>query len=339
MQESTQEPRQTRQKPGRERKVWHYTSSLPIEVSPYFRWPPNPVAILKWIWKGWFPLSERLVILLIAIASWAFLHPPLERCREFAPDWIALIYVRNLALMVLVAGGLHLYFYIIRRQGDERRYDVRPFPTDNPNFTFRSQIKDNMFWTLASGVTIWTAYEALMLWALANGYAPALSMPGDWMWLVLFIFLLPMWETFHFFLIHRLIHWAPLYRHVHSLHHRNTNIGPWAGLSMHPVEHIIYLSTVLIHFIVPASPLLIVYHLQYFTLSAATSHAGYEGITAGGRTVLHLGNFHHQLHHRYFSCNYGGLEVPWDKWTGSFHDGTEESHQDFLNRRRKKAYA
>jgi sterol desaturase/sphingolipid hydroxylase (fatty acid hydroxylase superfamily) len=29
------------------------------------------------------------------------------------------------------------------------------------------------------------------------------------------------------------------------------------------------------------------------------------------------------LHHRYFECNYGTAEMPWDRWFGSFHDGSE----------------
>ena len=31
-----------------------------------------------------------------------------------------------------------------------------------------------------------------------------------------------------------------MYKYVHSLHHRNTDIEPFAGLSMHPVEHLYY---------------------------------------------------------------------------------------------------
>ena len=178
-----------------------------------------------------------------------------------------------------------------------------------------------------------------MTWALANGYAPMLTLPDDIGWLILMILLLPAWETLHFFLIHRLIHWPPLYRRVHSLHHRNTNVGPWSGMSMHPLEHLIYLSTVLIHFVVPANPLLIIFHLQYFALSAATTHTGYQGLVVRGRLVLPLGTYHHQLHHRYFECNYGGLEIPLDQWTGNFHDGTAESHQQFLARRRSRAHA
>jgi len=323
-------------KPRAGRGPWNYVPDLPIETSPYFSWPPKPGKILRWLFAGWFPLSERLLILLIALGSWALFHPSLERCKTLEFSWIAEIYLRNLVLLTIVAGGLHWYLYILRGQGDNRRFDARPLKKKGKAFTFQSQVLDNIFWTLASGVTIWTAYEVVMMWAMANGYVPMISLPEDWILLVGLILLLPAWETVHFFLIHRLIHWPPFYKHIHSLHHRNTNIGPWSGLSMHPLEHVLYLSTVLIHFIVPANPMFIIYHLQYFTLSAATSHAGYEGITVGDRVVLHLGNYHHQLHHRYFECNYGGLEIPMDKWTGSFHDGTNPSHQAFLERQKER---
>lgn len=319
------------------RSAWHYTPNLPITTSPYFDWPPNIPAVFKWMVSGWFPLSERLIILLLALLSSLLFHPSLERCVDFSFSWIAQIYIRNLTLMILVAGGLHWYFYILRIQGSDRQFDSRPLVKKSRVFTFNSQVRDNMFWTLVSGVSVWTAYEVLMMWALANGYAPALSLPGDLPWLILLIFLLPMWETTHFFLIHRLIHSSALYQRIHALHHRNTNVGPWSGLSMHPVEHLIYLSTVLIHFVVPSNPLLIIFHLQYFTLSAATTHTGFQGIVWRNRLLLPLGTFHHQLHHRYFTCNFGGLETPWDSWTGSFHDGTDASHQQFLARRKGKS--
>jgi lathosterol oxidase len=34
---------------------------------------------------------------------------------------------------------------------------------------------------------------------------------------------------------------------------------------------------------------------------------------------LAIGHFHHQLHHRFFDCNYGSVDMPWDKWFGTFH--------------------
>ena len=322
--------------PKPRKKQWNYHPELPIQVSPLFRTPFERTAVLNWFYRSWFPLTERLLILMIAGISWFFFHPALIRCQTFQFDWIAEIFIRNLVVMLMVAGGLHLYLYHFRTQQDKRHYDARPFARNNRVFTFNDQVLDNMFWSCASGVTIWTVYEVLMMWSLANGYLPALEGPMAWLMLPLLIFLIPVWETFYFFLIHRLLHWPPLYRHVHYLHHRNTNVGPWSGLSMHPVEHLIYLGSVLIHFVIPANPFIIVYHLQYYTLSAATTHAGYEGVELDGKLILKLGTFHHQMHHRFFECNYGGLEIPWDRWIGAFHDGTPESHQAFLQKRKMK---
>ena len=62
---------------------------------------------------------------------------------------------------------------------------------------------------------------------------------------------IPFWRNFHFYWIHRLIHWKPLYDRVHYIHHKNVNVGPWSGIAMHPVEHIIYFSGILIHIVCP----------------------------------------------------------------------------------------
>ena len=91
----------------------------------------------------------------------------------------------------------------------------------------------------------------------------------------------------------------------------------------------------LIHVVVPAHPLHILYHMQYLTLTAATTHSGFEGLMVRDRNRLALGTFHHQMHHRYFECNYGSLEVPWDKLFGSFHDGTPEADALMRERRRR----
>ena len=82
--------------------------------------------------------------------------------------------LRNLILMSTVAGGLHLYFYTVTKQGLELKNDRRPLMKNGKKFTLRSQIRDNMFWNLTSGVTIWTTYAVLMFWALANSHAPKL---------------------------------------------------------------------------------------------------------------------------------------------------------------------
>jgi sterol desaturase/sphingolipid hydroxylase (fatty acid hydroxylase superfamily) len=76
--------------------------------------------------------------------------------------------------------------------------------------------------------------------------------------------------------------------------------------------------------------------MQHQALTAVTSHAGFDTLLVKDKNALSLGNFHHQMHHRYFECNYGNLEVPWDKVFGSFHDGTDKSHELFLTKQRSK---
>lgn len=316
---------------------WHYRPSERIATSPVFQWPPKLQAALRWFMARWLVLGENLIIAILSTVTWLYFHPPMEQIKTFALDWFALMYLRNFILITVVAGGLHLLLHVRRTQGNRLRFDLRDFATRARAFTFDHQVRDNMFWTLGSGVFFWTSYEAVMLWAMANGYAPMLSFQEHPVWFIGLLLLTPLWISFHFYFVHRALHWPPLYKLAHALHHRNTNVGPWSGLSMHPVEHLLWMSSVLIHWLVAAHPIHIVFHMQHQALTAATSHAGFEGLLIKDRRALALGNFHHQLHHRYFECNYGNLEVPWDKCFGSFHDGTEAAHSAFVRRRRHRA--
>ena len=106
---------------------------------------------------------------------------------------------------------------------------------------------------------------------------------------------------------------------------------------MHPLEHLVYFSSILIHFVIASHPLHILFHMMHQALTAATSHTGYNGLLVNGDNVVALGTFHHQIHHRYLDCNYGNLEVPCDRWFGTFHDGTTEAHEELQRKRRAHA--
>jgi sterol desaturase/sphingolipid hydroxylase (fatty acid hydroxylase superfamily) len=266
-------------------------------------------------------MTINLCILALAFICWGLLSPALETASNLG-FWVLGIWLRNAVIVTLLAGGLHYWFHGISAQGTELKYDPRPFPRQGRMFSFSDQLKDNMFWTIVSGVTVWSVFEALGWWGLANGWLPSTTFAQTPIWFIAFFFLIPVWESFYFYWIHRLLHTNALYR-FHALHHRNTDIGPWSGLSMHPVEHVMYFGTVLIHLVLPSSPVHVIFHLMFYALLAVTSHTGFEGLRIRNKKRVHLGNFHHQLHHRYFEVNYGNLDVPWDKLFGSFHDGTE----------------
>ena len=315
---------------------WNYRPETPIQTSPIFHWPPSPLNIIRWFASRWFVFGENLIIVGLAYLAWKYFQPSLEQTISLEFGWVVKIFIRNIILISVVAGCLHLSLHMRRTQGDQLKFDSRDMTKNSRMFTFKNQVRDNMFWTLTSGVFFWTMFEVLMFWGMANGYAPVLWWVDKPIWSIALLFMTPLWISFHFYWVHRFLHWAPIYRIAHSLHHRNTNVGPWSGLSMHPVEHLLFFSSILIHWVVAAHPIHILFHMQHQALTAVTSHAGFHTLLVKDKNALSLGNFHHQMHHRYFECNYGNLEVPWDKVFGSFHDGTDKSHELFLTKQRSK---
>lgn len=311
---------------------WNYIPKVPILVSPFFTWPINPKRMINWLISQWVPLSENLILLFLVLISWGWLQPSLEDTKIIQVEWVMKIWLRNLALMILVAGSLHWFFYSKKKQGNVYRYDKRDRIQNGPRFIFKKQLYDNIFWSLLSGVGFWTAYEVLMFWLMSNDLIPVMIINESPILFVLWFFLTPIWISFHFYWIHRFLHWGPIYKWFHEVHHRNINIGPWSGLSMHPGEHLIYFTSILIHLIFMAHPLHILFHMQSQTLTAASSHTGYAGLLIKDKNCLKLGTFHHQMHHRYFEVNYGSLEIPWDKWFGTFHNGTFKKHQELKSR-------
>ena len=315
--------------------TWAWHPPLPLAGVPVFVWPPRPAAALKYLVSVAYLGSVIVPFGVLAALSWFYLQPALERCAELEWGWILQMYARNLGLMLLVAGGLHLYFHKFGRQGAQRKFDPRALATNNRRFFARDQVWDNMLWTCASGVTVWTAYEAGFMWAYANDLLPFyLRVSEHPVWFAATLLAIPFWTSLHFYFVHRLLHWRPLYRIAHALHHRNDNVGPWSGLSMHPIEHLLYLSSILIHAAFASHPLLIFFHMQWNTLGAASSHTGFEALTFRGRPILVLGSFHHQLHHRFYDCNYGNPFMPWDRWLGTDHDGTPQAMAALKRRRR-----
>ena len=301
---------------------WNYRPDVPIATNPLFAWPPRPIAALKWYADAWFWVTLNGVMVAIAAVCYVLFSPRLADTGTLSLDWIALIWVRNFVLLCAVATPLHLWFHTYAGQGNHTKYDPRPFPRKGRMFTFDDQVKDNIFWSLASGVTVWSGFECLIWWAMAHGWAGTLTWDDNPALFIALFALVPVWESFYFYWVHRLLHTDLLYR-FHALHHRNTDVGPWSGMSMHPVEHIFFFGTALIHFVVPTHPLHLIFHLMYYALFAVTTHTGFESLWFLSRKRMALGTFHHQIHHRYFEVNYGSLDVPWDKLFGSFHDGTE----------------
>ncbi len=316
-------------------KEWNYHPELPLADPSVFKWPPNPMYLMRWMGRNWLMLSERVIMAILAVALWYFAYPSLEQAKSFSVGWVVQVWVINLVLVGGTAGGLHWYFYMRRGQNKQLKFDHRDQAKKNRLWNFSDQVRDNLFWTMTSGVAQITGFQVVTMWLMANGYAPTIEIAQNPVWFILGLMLLPIWSAFHFYWVHRLLHVPFLYRRFHSLHHRNVNIGPWSGLAMHPVEHLLYLSTLMIHWVVASHPIHLIFHVIYEGPGAIMSHTGYEDLLIKDRRRLALGTFYHQLHHRYYECNYGNQEMPWDRWFGTFHDGTTEGTQATKQRRFK----
>lgn len=316
----------------------------PITLSPINEWPPRPIKLAKWLFgfPGFF-WPYNATWLLVAIVTWTWLTPDLAQMQSLELWWIGVLFARNLAMILALFGGLHLYFYVYRRQGDDLRYSGKPLVKGARKFLFQDQVKDNMFRSLASAVPIITFYEVVTYWLFANGYLGLFDFGGNqilfWGWFVLMIAIAPIIHSLHFYLGHRLLHVRWLYKTVHATHHKNVDVGPWSGLAMHPVEHLIYFSTIVVPWILALHPLNALYQLHLAAFLPALSHSGFDKLKIGKRFELEGGSRFHYLHHKYFECNYGGSLLPLDRMFGTFHDGSDESQAEMRERMRARRLA
>jgi sterol desaturase/sphingolipid hydroxylase (fatty acid hydroxylase superfamily) len=299
-----------------------------VQYPAVFVWPPQPLGMLRWLFTvDGYILPWNLFFVAVAAAVWFWLTPPMETMQHFAPGWIGFILVRNLALVLAFFGFFHVRLYVRKTQGNAFKYNGRWLDTDNPVFIRGNQTIDNMFWTLCVGVPVWTAYESVTMWAFATGTIPYLRWDTHPVLFVAIMLLVPLLRELHFYVIHRLLHWPPLYRMAHKLHHNSVNPGPWSGLAMHPVESIGYFSGVLLHWIIPSHPLHALFHLVHAGLSPVPGHTGFEKIAVGRDGLVNTHCLAHYLHHKYFECNYADGSIPLDRWFGTFHDGTDAAQE------------
>jgi sterol desaturase/sphingolipid hydroxylase (fatty acid hydroxylase superfamily) len=168
------------------------------------------------------------------------------------------------------------------------------------------KVAHNIFWT-TSGIAIWTIFENIFAYLWATGRLPYISNETSFstVWgfgcFMLTLIGIPAWRSVHFYFAHRFLHYTPLYKQVHSLHHRNTDIEPFSGLCMHPVEHLYYFACILPSLVLYCSPFALVWNGIHLLLSPAASHSGYEDHSQS--------DLFHYLHHYYFECNYAGSDA------------------------------
>jgi len=236
-------------------------------------------------------------------------------------------------IMIVYVGFFYVALY-------ELNWSSRPFSisatTKAPRSVKTRKLLHDIAFSLG-GVAIWCFYESLAchLWRSNNNDINSTSSSSLWetildgniLNIIKLIIGFPLGliiKDFHFYFVHRMIHFGPFYNYFHALHHRNAHPEPFAGAAMHPVEHLLYQSAALVPVVIfsSSSSSLFYYHNACFTwiglhllISPALAHSSFED-------HWQMGEAYHYYHHRFFDVNFAGGGVTFlDEWFGSGYFG------------------
>lgn len=169
--------------------------------------------------------------------------------------------------------------------------------------------------------------------SIAKGYS-TLYVDADqygWMYLVISLALAFLIHDTWFYWSHRFLHWKPVYRVVHSLHHRFHNPNPFTAFAFHPVEAVVQIGVIpLISFILPVYEGVLIFFATFVFFMSVYGHLGFE-LRANKKGVFKIFNtaIHHNQHHRYFHCNYGIYFNFWDRIMHTNHATYPQAFIDF----------
>lgn len=299
---------------GTRDKRGDYRPNAPLNLPSlggFVRWCVGYVA-------GW-----NAVFFAITVLWWVLIVPPMSVMADLSWGWALRLLAANMLGIIAFFGVFELRYYVQRVQERRFKYNGK-FPSEQASkvFWFQSQNIDNFLRTIFVTVPIGTAIEVLCLWAMASG---AVAVTGNLWAIAALVLVAPIAHEAYFFFMHRGIHWGPLYKYVHSVHHNSINPSPWSSLSMHPVEGGLYFLPLAAHLLILSHPFLVIWQWNLAAFGALVGHIGFDKVEIGDKRAIGTHAYAHYLHHKYFEVNFcddGAL--PWDKWFGTWHDGTSE---------------
>ena len=111
----------------------------------------------------------------------------------------------------------------------------------------------------------------------------------------------------YFYSVHRLLHWGPLYRHIHSVHHRVSSPSVFTIFCMHPLEAVIFCGYhVVMLMILPLHPLALTIIALVIHQANIVGHFGYELFPRSfARRIPFISSAtYHDIHHQTAQHNY-----------------------------------
>ena len=233
------------------------------------------------------------------LADGAF-HAPLSFVALATVLWFAFIYA-------VIAGGAFLL-----------AIDRVPEAVDAPGGRTQrlrpGQVREEL---LLSGLSIliFAGQAVALVWLLREGWL-AISWRRPLWHLAWELPALYLWNEVHFFAVHRLLHWQPLYRSVHVWHHRSVVTTPFSAYSFHPLESFLLGAVMPLALVLhPFSPWALLGLTVMSLLLNVSGHLPHERL----RPAFGLASAHsryHNRHHREFRTHYAFSLAALDGWLG-----------------------
>ncbi|AXR60778.1 sterol desaturase family protein [Leptospira mayottensis] len=183
-----------------------------------------------------------------------------------------------------------------------------------------------------------------VVWAKVNGFNRIYDNVGDYgiVYLIFSAFALILLHDTYFYWTHRMMHHKFFFKYFHLVHHKSTNPSPWAAFSFHPLEAIVESGIVpLVSFVLPLHPGVMIIFFVYMTSLNVLGHLSYEFFPSwflkSGFTNWHNTTTHHNMHHKYFNCNYSLYFNFWDRIMGTNHEKYKEKFEEVSSRIPEKA--
>lgn len=73
----------------------------------------------------WVTVTRNMLFLVMAVCVYHFFLPDMAQMSTLSLQWIVMVFVRNALLITLIAGGLHLFLFTFRSQGNKLKFDHR----------------------------------------------------------------------------------------------------------------------------------------------------------------------------------------------------------------------
>ncbi len=157
-------------------------------------------------------------------------------------------------------------------------------------------------------------------------------------WFILAFPIMALIHDTYFYWMHRLMHHPRVFRIVHLVHHRSTNPSPFAAYAFHPLEAIVEAGIFLVFvFTIPVHFFHLLFFFLFMIIYNVYGHLGWELYPKGfsrhwfGRWINTSVN--HNMHHQYFTGNYGLYFLFWDRLMGTIRPDYDQRFDEVKSRK------